>query len=111
MALREILTYPDPRLALKSTPVVTVTDETRALIDDMVETMYAADGVGLAAPQIGVTQRIIVVDCDPREDEAGQPLPKTPFAVVNPQVETSADGQPEEKNCDQPGVDMVSSAH
>ena len=69
MAIREILTFPDPRLALKSTPVETVDDEIKQLIDDMFETMYVAEGVGLAAPQIGVTKRIIVVDCGRREEE------------------------------------------
>ena len=84
MALREILTFPDPRLKDRALPVEKVDDEIRALIDDMVETMYSADGVGLAAPQIGVSKRIIVVDCNPREDDEGNALPKKPFAVVNP---------------------------
>jgi len=92
MALREILTFPDPRLAEVATPVEQVDDEIRTLIDDMFETMYEAHGVGLAAPQIGVLKRIIVVDCGDRrdDDEAEGALgPKEPVAVVNPVVESS----------------------
>jgi peptide deformylase len=90
MALLEILTYPDPRLALKSTAVEMVDDTTKKLIDDMFETMYLSDGVGLAAPQVGVTKRIIVVDCgqrEPREEDDDSPLePCEPHAVVNPEI-------------------------
>jgi peptide deformylase len=87
MALRKILTFPDPRLALKAEPVEVVDDEIRQLIDDMFETMYDAEGVGLAAPQIGVLRRVIVVDCGPREDKDEHPLsPSQPVAVVNPEV-------------------------
>jgi peptide deformylase len=86
MAKLEILTYPDPRLARKSTPIEAVDDNVRQLIDDMFETMYAADGVGLAAPQIGVTQRLIVVDCDQKNDEQGNVISRAPIAVVNPTI-------------------------
>lgn len=93
MALRTILTFPDPRLALKAKPVPEVTDEIRQLIDDMFETMYSAEGVGLAAPQIGVLKRVIVVDCGPREAEEERPLrPIQPIAMVNPVV-TRAEGR------------------
>jgi peptide deformylase len=91
MALLEILTYPDARLAQKSKPVATVDDEIKKLIDDMFETMYASDGVGLAAPQVGVHKRIIVVDCGPRpenEDENTPLAPREPHALVNPEVVT-----------------------
>jgi peptide deformylase len=88
----EILTYPDPRLAKKSLLVDRVDDEIKRLIDDMIETMYDADGVGLAAPQVGVTKRIIVVDCNPRQDDDGKPLPRNPIAIVNPKV-TQAEGK------------------
>lgn len=85
--LLEILKYPDPRLAEKSTPVDVVDDEIRTLIENMFETMYTAEGVGLAAPQVGVTKRIIVVDCGVREEGEESPLPpKEPVAVVNPVV-------------------------
>jgi peptide deformylase len=89
MALLEILTYPDPRLALKSKPVERVDDATRKLIDDMFETMYHSDGVGLAAPQVGVTKRVIVVDCAPRpegEDPETPLKPRDPYAIVNPEI-------------------------
>ncbi|XBQ16481.1 MAG: peptide deformylase [Oceanicaulis sp.] len=62
MAVREILTVPDPRLKLVSRPVEGVDDALRDLMDDMVETMYAADGIGLAAIQVGVDKRVIVMD-------------------------------------------------
>jgi peptide deformylase len=86
MALLEILTYPDPRLAKKALPVEKVDDELRKLIDDMTETMYSADGVGLAAPQVGVQKRVIVLDTNPRQDEEGKPLPRHPMAIVNPVI-------------------------
>jgi peptide deformylase len=62
MAIRTILRYPDKRLRDKALPVAVVDDEIRKLCDDMAETMYAAPGVGLAAPQIGVSKRIFVID-------------------------------------------------
>jgi peptide deformylase len=81
MALREILTVPNPLLKQKSTPVEGgVTDEVRALMDDMLETMYAAPGIGLAAVQIGVAQRIIVMDLS-REEGV-----KEPRFFVNPEI-------------------------
>ncbi|MCA9550796.1 MAG: peptide deformylase [Myxococcales bacterium] len=87
MALLEILTFPDPRLAKKAKPVDVVTPATTQLIEDMFETMYEAEGVGLAAPQVGVLERIIVVDCGKREAEEERPLqPKEPYAIVNPVV-------------------------
>jgi peptide deformylase len=70
MAILPILKYPDPLLKNVSLPVQNVTKEVRKLIEDMVDTMYAAPGVGLAAPQVGILQRIIVLDVDvehPRE--------------------------------------------
>jgi peptide deformylase len=62
MAIRTILHYPDPRLRQVALPVVTVDDEVRRLVDDMAETMYAAPGIGLAAVQINVAQRVVVID-------------------------------------------------
>jgi len=70
MALRTILIAPDPRLKEVSAPVAEVTDETRALMDDMLETMYAAPGIGLAAIQVGVAQRVIVMDLGKTKEEA-----------------------------------------
>lgn len=62
MAIRTILHYPDPRLRQVARPVTTVNDEIRQLVDDMAETMYAAPGIGLAAVQINVAQRVVVID-------------------------------------------------
>jgi peptide deformylase len=73
MALLPILTAPDPRLKLKSTAVGTVDDSIRRLMDDLLETMYDAPGVGLAAPQVGITRRILVIDCA-RDGEKPNPL-------------------------------------
>ncbi len=70
MALRDIRIYPDPVLKKKALPVEEVDDEIRRLIDDMAETMYAAPGIGLAAPQVGVLLRVIVVDTAPRHEES-----------------------------------------
>jgi peptide deformylase len=77
---REILLYPDPFLARKAAPVGAVDDRIRALIRDMFETMYAAEGIGLAATQVGVAKRVIVLDVSP-VDEAISPM-----AVVNPEI-------------------------
>ena len=65
MSVRPIIEVPNPLLKTISTPVGAVTDETRALMDDMVETMYDANGIGLAAIQVGVSQRIVVMDISP----------------------------------------------
>jgi peptide deformylase len=80
MALREILTVPHPVLKQVSEPVEGVDDALRALMDDMLETMYAAPGIGLAAVQVGVAQRVIVMDLA-REDEEPQPR-----YLVNPEI-------------------------
>lgn len=66
--VRRILTYPDPILKKKALPVAIINEATRELVHDMAETMYDAQGVGLAAPQIGVSQRIIVIDVSQKED-------------------------------------------
>jgi peptide deformylase len=73
MAVLPIITAPDPRLKRIAEPVGKVDAETRRLMDDMLETMYAAPGIGLAAPQVGVLKRVIVLDLA-REDEKPQPL-------------------------------------
>jgi peptide deformylase len=92
MALRTIIETPDPRLRVKSAPVEEITDETRALIADMFETMYDAPGIGLAAIQVGVPQRILVIDLQDRAAEPGAPeLPadgghETAEPVRNPRV-------------------------
>ncbi|HEX2560912.1 peptide deformylase [Phenylobacterium sp.] len=94
MAIREIITVPDPRLKLKSQPVEAVDDELRALMDDMLETMYAAPGIGLAAIQVGVPKRVIVMDLA-REGEEAQPR-----YFVNPEIVwASEETQPYEEGC------------
>lgn len=80
MAIREILHYPDPRLREVAKPVEAVTDEIRGLIEDMAETMYDAPGVGLAAPQLGVSLRIFVIDIA-AEDE-----PSELRVFINPEI-------------------------
>jgi peptide deformylase len=73
MALRPILIAPDPRLKQVSEPVAAVTDDIRRLMDDMLETMYAAPGIGLAAIQVGVAKRVIVIDIGkPKAGEEGE---------------------------------------
>lgn len=69
MALREILHYPDPRLRVVAAPVTEVNETIRAIIADMAETMYAAPGVGLAATQIDVHKRMIVIDISPEKND------------------------------------------
>ena len=72
MAIRKIITVTDRRLKTISEPVDSVTDETRVLLDDMLETMYAANGIGLAAIQIAVPQRILVIDLSHRNDSTAE---------------------------------------
>ena len=83
MALRTILILPDPRLRLVGALVAAVDDSIRALMDDMLETMYAAPGVGLAAIQIGVQQQVIVLDVAKRESETAAP---EPLFLANPEI-------------------------
>ena len=80
MTVRPILTAPDPRLKAVSKDVETVDSAIRALIDDMTDSMYAADGIGLAAVQIGVPKRVLVIDLDQKEGR------KNPVAYINPKI-------------------------
>ena len=84
MTIKKILTEPDPFLRQKSSEVEKVTDETRKLMDDMLETMYDAPGIGLAAIQIGVPKRVIVIDLS--RDEK-----KNPLYFVNPKIIKKSD--------------------
>ncbi len=94
MAIRKILTVPNPILKQVSKPVKTVTDDTRALMDDMLETMYNAPGIGLAAVQIGVPLNVIVMDLA-REDEDPQPR-----YFINPEIlESVDDTKPYQEGC------------
>ena len=85
MALRQILTEPNEILRAKSLPVEKVDSELQKLMDDMLETMYAAPGIGLAAVQVGVLKRVIVLDLDQKEGE------KKPFFFVNPEITTKSE--------------------
>lgn len=85
MTVRTILTAPDPILAKVSKPVDGVDDSVRRLLDDMLETMYAADGIGLAAPQVGVLKRAIVVDVSRKGDEM------KPLKMINPEIVDASD--------------------
>src|SRR5258705_3742153 len=85
MALLPILTAPDPRLKKKSLPVEAVDASVRQLMDDMLETMYAAPGIGLAAPQVGVLKRVIVLDIDREDVKTG------PLFLANPEIIEASD--------------------
>jgi len=80
MAILPILTAPDPRLKVKSAPVGRVDASVARLMDDMLETMYAAPGIGLAAPQVGVPKRVIVLDLARDEEE------KAPLRLADPEI-------------------------
>ena len=80
MAMLPILTAPDPRLKIRARPVAAVDDGVRKLMADMLETMYAAPGIGLAAPQVGAARRVIVVDCAREGD------PPEPLKLANPEI-------------------------
>lgn len=84
MAVHEIIEVPDPRLRTISAPVDAVDDSIRALINDMFDTMYAARGIGLAAIQIGVPKRVLVIDLQ-EEGEDGKPV-KAPRVFINPEI-------------------------
>jgi peptide deformylase len=88
MAKRDIISIPDKRLRLPSAPVERIDDDLRRLADDMLETMYAAPGIGLAAVQIGVPRRLITIDVVGREDETRQP---EPMVLINPNVLWTSD--------------------
>jgi peptide deformylase len=84
----EIITLPDKKLRVRSKPVERVDDELRRLMDDMLETMYDAPGIGLAAVQVGVPRRMITVDVAQREDETADP---DPMFLINPEILWSSD--------------------
>jgi peptide deformylase len=90
MAVLPIVEVPDPRLRLVSRPVAVVDDATRALVADLTETMYAAHGIGLAAIQVGVDLRMLVIDLQADEDEEGKPI-RRPCAYINPEILSVSD--------------------
>ena len=91
--IRTILTYPNPELKKKSAPVAVVTDSVRELVRDMTESMYAAPGVGLAAPQVGIHQRVIIIDI------SGKSEPPNLIVAINPTI-VHAEGEAyDEEGC------------
>jgi peptide deformylase len=93
MSLLRIHHYPDPVLKQRAEPVTRFDTELQRLADDMLETMYAAPGVGLAAPQVGVSRRLIVLDCSPKD------APQAPLIAVNPEIVTREGECCEEEGC------------
>ncbi len=91
MAILNILEFPNPRLRKKAAPVETVDDTIRRVVDDMLETMYAADGVGLAAVQVNVRKRIIVMDVSDEKD--------TPLCFINPEIVDKEGCRESEEGC------------
>lgn len=91
MALRKVRTLGDPVLRKTSKPVTEVTEKTKELIFDMLETMYVTNGVGLAAPQVGVLKRIIVIDITPEGSE--------PMVFINPEIVSTSGSQTGDEGC------------
>ena len=91
MALLPILCYPDPRLRTKAAPVPAVDESIMRLVDDLLETMYAAPGIGLAATQVNVHKRVLVVDVSEQRDQ--------PLAFVNPVIESAEGVQERDEGC------------
>ena len=99
MAIRPIIEAPDPLLRQVSSPVEAITPEIQTLIDDMFETMYAAPGIGLAAIQVGVPKRILVIDLQDPEEEGGEPV-RNPLVFINPEIlRTSETERPYNEGC------------
>ncbi|HIJ87650.1 MAG TPA: peptide deformylase [Desulfuromonadales bacterium] len=91
--IRTILTYPNPELKKKSAPVTVITDSIRELVQDMAESMYAAPGVGLAAPQLGIHQRVIIIDI------SGKNEPPDLIVAINPKIVHAEGDAYEEEGC------------
>ena len=108
MAILEILRFPDPRLKKKSVAVKEVTEELRTLAKNMVETMYAAPGVGLAAPQVGELVRLLVIDTRPTDEHGNTALEKMtelektiqfPVVIFNPEIKLKEGDTTYEEGC------------
>jgi peptide deformylase len=93
MAVLPILEHPDPRLRQKAVPVKAFDEKLQTLIDDMFETMYAAPGVGLAANQVGISLRLAVMDCAPKDG------PPQPIVLINPEILEATDRQEMDEGC------------
>ncbi len=87
MSIRPILIHPDPRLKKTAAPIETIDDGLKKLAEDMLETMYDAPGIGLAAPQLGISKRLIVMDCVRDKDEKPEPM-----VLFNPKVIWQSEG-------------------
>ncbi len=94
MSILRIITYPDPKLRKKSTPVKKIGREIEKLLDDMAETMYDAPGVGLAAPQVGFNLRVCIIDVSPREENSLGLI-----ELINPLIISSEGVQVDEEGC------------
>lgn len=91
MAILHILHYPDPRLREKAAPVTEVDAQVLRLVDDMFETMYDAPGIGLAAPQVNVAKRVIVIDISEAKNQ--------PLCLINPEIVAAAGEEQMEEGC------------
>lgn len=91
MAILEILRYPDPRLRVKAQPIVDIDDELRRIAEDMRETMYANNGVGLAATQVGIHKQIFLMDVSETRDQL--------FYVINPEIISKDGAQSDMEGC------------
>lgn len=91
MARLEILEFPDPRLRTRAEPVERVDDSVRRLVDDMFETMYAAEGIGLAATQVNVHKRVVVMDISGSRDD--------PRVLINPEIELLGEPLESQEGC------------
>jgi peptide deformylase len=99
MAILPIVEVPDPRLRQISSPVEKVDDEVRSLVGDMFETMYAAPGIGLAAIQVGVPRRVLVIDLQEPAEEGGEAV-RDPCVFINPEIiESSEQEVPYTEGC------------
>lgn len=91
MTLRTVIFLPDPRLRAPTAPVEVFDQELHTLIDDMIETMYASNGIGLAAPQIGLSKKLAVIDVSPERNK--------PFCIINPEILERKGEEPMEEGC------------
>jgi peptide deformylase len=99
MAIRQILTVPDPQLRQKARPVKKVDKHVQALCDDMLEIMHAAPGIGLAATQIGVGLRVIVLELPQNEEEGEDPLTGQPIFLANPELVSASGSEEDHEGC------------
>lgn len=93
MSILDIITIPDKTLKQACAPVEQVDDDVRAVLDNMLETMYDAPGIGLAAPQVGLLRRIVTIDVSKRgeDDDPDLPVPRNPLFLINPEIIWSSD--------------------